>query len=601
MNWNKGCLVVIVLIINHILILNRVQAQGTAFSYQGRLNAASGPASGSYDFQFGLYATNAGGVAIAGPVTNSAVVVSNGLFLAAIDFGSVFSGTNYWLDVAVRTNGAGLFTELNPRQLITPAPSALFANTAGTAGTVSGLVAASQVSGILPLAQLDTNALRGLAVAQVAQTFATSSIPVVNITGLSVTNISVHALGGTNDDTAAFAAAFNSGVPVICPMGDFNVTNIVIHNDNEVIYGYGCRLHMAGNATGYVISTRGMTNVCIAGLALYGGIHQSPGWMMGSAMIVSGPFVYCDYNCVTLPLGMNTPPNARSGFYCNMQGRSRFVDLTANGFNVAGFYLANPLTFDAATTPVGIFQNNFADWCYLGFELPQSIHVCDFTTNNVYTPFDFGGVIPGFGGADYTILDSPVAHNCTFGINDGAWNVPINNPQISGCAIGICIGDNTHNTITGGSLNHESGGPGLAYYISGVAQGPVIVGQQILDNPGNVYVTRAGSVTFSSCQFNPGSILATNLTGAVVFMNCITNGGAITTDNTGLSFVNCYGPGATNTSFFGGNNYRSAVWSLPDLTNGMNTGDFKIVSSNGQALVSIWMTNGAATIKQLVP
>jgi len=87
----------------------------------------------------------------------------------------------------------------------------------------------------------------------------------------------------------------------------------------------------------------------------------------------------------------------------------------------------------------------------------------------------------------------------------------------------------------------------------------------------------------------------------VVFMNCITNGGTVTSDNTGLSFVNCYGPGYTNASFFAGNSYPSATWSLPNLTNGMNTGDFKIVSSNGQALVSIWMTNGVPVVKQLAP
>ena len=94
MKTKKECLVVILLFINQILIINPLLAQGTAFTYQGRLNDANGSASGVYDFQFGLYATNAGGAAIAGPVTNSAILVSNGLFLAAIGFGSVFNGTN---------------------------------------------------------------------------------------------------------------------------------------------------------------------------------------------------------------------------------------------------------------------------------------------------------------------------------------------------------------------------------------------------------------------------------------------------------------------------------------------------------------------------
>ena len=36
-------------------------AQGTAFTYQGRLNNATGPATGSYDFAFSLFNTNFSG------------------------------------------------------------------------------------------------------------------------------------------------------------------------------------------------------------------------------------------------------------------------------------------------------------------------------------------------------------------------------------------------------------------------------------------------------------------------------------------------------------------------------------------------------------
>ncbi len=38
-------------------------AQGTAFTYQGRLNSGGASANGSYDIAFPLFATNAGGVA----------------------------------------------------------------------------------------------------------------------------------------------------------------------------------------------------------------------------------------------------------------------------------------------------------------------------------------------------------------------------------------------------------------------------------------------------------------------------------------------------------------------------------------------------------
>ncbi len=91
-------------------------AQGTAFSYQGRLNNGSSVASGSYDLSFTLFKTNITGTAIAGPVTNSMVGVTNGLFTTLVDFGNPFTGTSNWLEIAVRTNGNGSFSKLTPRQ-----------------------------------------------------------------------------------------------------------------------------------------------------------------------------------------------------------------------------------------------------------------------------------------------------------------------------------------------------------------------------------------------------------------------------------------------------------------------------------------------------
>ena len=78
-------------------------AQGTAFTYQGRLNDNSTPVNGNFDLTFALFDTNSGGGAVAGPVTNLATLVSNGLFTTTIDFGpSVFTGASNWLQLAVR-------------------------------------------------------------------------------------------------------------------------------------------------------------------------------------------------------------------------------------------------------------------------------------------------------------------------------------------------------------------------------------------------------------------------------------------------------------------------------------------------------------------
>jgi hypothetical protein len=116
-------------------------AQGTAFTYQGRLNAGSAPADGSYDLSFALYPTNLTGSVLAGPVTNVAVAVTNGVFTTLVDFGGVFTGASNWLQIAVSTNAANAFTTLAPRQQLTPVPYAILA------GNVSGVVSYQNLPG----------------------------------------------------------------------------------------------------------------------------------------------------------------------------------------------------------------------------------------------------------------------------------------------------------------------------------------------------------------------------------------------------------------------------------------------------------------------
>jgi photosystem II stability/assembly factor-like uncharacterized protein len=135
--------------------LSPVFAQGTAFSYDGRLQDSGGPANGTYNFTFSLYTDSSGGSPVAGPVTTNGVAVSNGLFTVQMDFGAgVWNGQINWLEIAVETNTGNSFSTLSPRQQITPTPYAIFATTSGN------------LSGTLPLAQLPaavvTNGASGL-------------------------------------------------------------------------------------------------------------------------------------------------------------------------------------------------------------------------------------------------------------------------------------------------------------------------------------------------------------------------------------------------------------------------------------------------------
>jgi hypothetical protein len=123
--------------------LSTVHAQGTAFTYQGQLQNNGSPASGTYNLTFSLYTNSTSGTAVAGPVTNSAVAVTNGLFAVTIDFGSsVWNGQTNWLQIGVETNGGTSFTTLAPRQQLTPVPYAIGAE------NMIGTVPASQLTSI---------------------------------------------------------------------------------------------------------------------------------------------------------------------------------------------------------------------------------------------------------------------------------------------------------------------------------------------------------------------------------------------------------------------------------------------------------------------
>lgn len=120
-------------------------AQGTAFTYQGRVDSGGAPVNGFYDLQFAVYDSVGGGALVGGPLTNAASAVSNGLFAVSLDFGAgVFTGNPRWLEIGVRPNGDGAFTTLSPRQPINATPYAV------RAAQFGGAVAESQLPAVVP-------------------------------------------------------------------------------------------------------------------------------------------------------------------------------------------------------------------------------------------------------------------------------------------------------------------------------------------------------------------------------------------------------------------------------------------------------------------
>lgn len=193
-------------------------AQGAAFTYQGRLLSGGQPANGSYDFQFTLADAPGGGSCIGAALTNAPVPVSNGLFVVVLDFGSgAFDGSPRWLEIGVRTQGsAGAYAALSPRQAITAAPCAGFANTA--ANVAPGATITANGAGIT---NLDAGNLAGTVIVPVASDVSGSSnynaarlvgtVPLANLPAEVLSNVGM---------------ITNVPVSAIQPMGSLSVAAV---------------------------------------------------------------------------------------------------------------------------------------------------------------------------------------------------------------------------------------------------------------------------------------------------------------------------------------------------------------------------------------
>ena len=223
-----------------------VLAQGTAFSYQGRLNASGSPASGLYDFRFRLAADPLGNT-ILGTMLTNAIPVTNGLFATTIDFGAgLFNGTNRWLEVDVRTNGNGIYNMLSPLQAITPAPFALFAvngnvGPQGPAGPQGAAGATGQTGAAGPQGPPGTNAPGAITNQQTGVTLTGSfsgsfSGNGANLTALNANNIS----SGTLGLAQLPAGVITNGASGVSITGSFTGNGSGLTNLNaQNIAGYG--------------------------------------------------------------------------------------------------------------------------------------------------------------------------------------------------------------------------------------------------------------------------------------------------------------------------------------------------------------------------
>jgi len=105
-------------------------ALGTAFTYQGQLQANGGPVTDDCGMAFRLYDASSGDNQVGNAITTT-VSVSAGLFTASLDFGDdAFDGDARWLGVRVKCAGDATYADLG-RQALTAAPYALYARSTG--------------------------------------------------------------------------------------------------------------------------------------------------------------------------------------------------------------------------------------------------------------------------------------------------------------------------------------------------------------------------------------------------------------------------------------------------------------------------------------
>lgn len=115
-------------------------AQGTAFTYQGRLEDNGVPANNSYDFHFLVFDAENAGIQQGVTLLRAGVAVSNGLFTTTLDFGAdTFNGSARWLEIQVSPANLSDFITLTPRQALTPTPYALYASNASTAASATSV------------------------------------------------------------------------------------------------------------------------------------------------------------------------------------------------------------------------------------------------------------------------------------------------------------------------------------------------------------------------------------------------------------------------------------------------------------------------------
>lgn len=152
------------------LLLAVPQLRAEPFTYQGKLENAGAPYTGTVTVSLGLFTSATGGVAIRSQSFPGTAVTGGVFSVTATSFQAAdFNGAARYLEITV--NDGVTSTTLAPRQEVTWAAMAMHAK---KAETVTGTVPAAQITGTLPATQIASGSLTNM-------TFANVFVPPVGI------------------------------------------------------------------------------------------------------------------------------------------------------------------------------------------------------------------------------------------------------------------------------------------------------------------------------------------------------------------------------------------------------------------------------------
>jgi hypothetical protein len=404
--------------------LQRAVAQGTAFTYQGRLSVGTNVANGSYDLKFSLYDAVTSGNQVGGPLTNTAVSVSNGLFMATLDFGAgaFTNGAPRWLKISARTNGAATFTDLAPLQELTAEPYAI------TAGNITGTLPSGQLAGAY------TNAVT---FSNTANAFAGN--------GAGLAGVNAATVGGLT------AGSFWN---LVGNAGTTAGTNFVGTTDNQPL-----ELHVNGQRAFRLEPTIGSPNV-IGGSSANSSYNSAVGVTIGGG---AANIVQDNYSTIAGGVSNSIPTNSAAF------GSPGYITI---GYNTIGGGNANTASGQSATIAGGSWNytgpNNYG--CTVGGGISNGVA----GTLDPMVPYNWGCTIAGGIGNSVLATDSDGSSPCSTisgGTGNGIdWGSPY--ATIGGGSGNLVFGGvGGSSTIAGGSQNSVNSSEAMGSEYSAIGGG----------------------------------------------------------------------------------------------------------------------------------